>query len=169
MQEAKPLDQGITFSTNQEEESKPAAAEKKSAKVQEIENKWKDVYSEMGDVELEQIVARAEAMTDSYEFSDKVRKYTPIKNKKWREMTAKRRQWQAIQSKEDNSTTTLAQLEDMINDYYAEMCNIYYGMNRDEYDELTFFETTQAVEVGNHKTLHPLKAKPRSTDGSTQG
>ena len=88
-------------------------------------------------------------MVDSYKFSDKERKYTPIKNKKWREMTAKRRQWQAIQTKGDTDNKSIDDLETRINDYYAEMCNIFFGMTRNEYDELPPAETQQAVEVAN--------------------
>jgi uncharacterized membrane protein YgaE (UPF0421/DUF939 family) len=159
MQEAKPLDQSETFSPPPVVEEQKEE-EKKSKTFQEIENKWKDEYSRIGDLELERIVSRADSMVDTYEFSDKVRKYTPIKNKKWREMTAKRRQWQTIQSKEGNTDSkSLENLENMIGEYYAEMCNIYFGMTREEYDELPPSETQQAVEVGNHKTMHPLGAR----------
>jgi hypothetical protein len=159
MQEAKPLDQegSITFDTATDEVKKEEP--KKSKTFQEIEEKWKDEYSRIGDYELEQIVSKADSMVDNYKFSDKERRYTPIKNKKWREMTAKRRQWQAIQANAGSDTKALESLEDRIDDYYAEMCNIYYGMSREEYEELPPSETQQAVEVANHKTQHPLGAR----------
>lgn len=159
--EAKPVDDSLTLNPPTAEEPKEKEQETKSKTFKEIEEKWKDEYSRIGDKELELIVSKADAMVDTYEFSDKVRKYTPIKNKKWREMTAKRRQWQTIQQSEDTgkSMKKMDDLEDKINDYYAELCNVFYGMTREEYDELPPSETQQAVEVANHKTQHPLGAR----------
>lgn len=168
--EAKPLDQGETFSPPQPEDKEDnTKPEKKSKTILQIEEKWKDEYSRIGDAELEEIMNKANNLTDTYTFSNGLTKnYKPITNRLWKEMTRKRRQWQAIQNREDNSNKTIAELEDMISDYYSQMCKIYFDMSQDEYDDLPPAETQQAVEVCNHKTIHPLKAKPRSTDGSTQ-
>ena len=151
----------ITFNPPNDNPDVEPKEEKKSKTFQEIEDKWKDEYSRIGDAELELIVSKANAMVDTYEFSDKVRKYTPIKNKKWREMTMKRRHWQTLQAKSDSihNIKALDELENDISDYYAELCNIYFGMTREEYDELPPSETQQAVEVANHKTQHPLAGK----------
>lgn len=168
--EAKPVDDSLTLNPPKQEQE-DNKEEKKSKTFQALEEKWKDEYSKIGDIELDYIIKTADAMTDSYTFSDKVRRYTPIRNKKWREMTAKRRQWQNIQAKSSEQQTdsdSLDRLESMIHEYYAEMCNIYFGMTREEYDELPPAETQQAVEVGNHKTQHPLGAKPPSSGGLTQ-
>lgn len=151
----------ITFSPPNDNPDLEEKEEEKSQTFKQIEEKWKDEYSRIGDKELEVIVSKADSMVDTYQFSDKLRKYTPIKNKKWREMTAKRRQWQTLQQSSDTgkSMKKMDDLEDKINDYYAELCNVFFGMTREEYDELPPSETQQAVEVANHKTQHPLGAR----------
>jgi hypothetical protein len=159
---AKPVDttESPTFnppssSTTDESEVKE---DKKTETMQKLESKWKDVYSEIGDKELEAIIAAADKITDTYHFSDNVdRPYHPINNKLWKETTAQRREWQRIEGKANPSAKEQNQFETMKDEYYMRMCSIYFGMTKEEWENLPPAETIMAVEAANHKTQHPLK------------
>lgn len=153
----KPKDDSLTFNPpeKEEEEAKPL---KKTETMLKLEDKWKDVYSEIGDKELEAIMSAAEKITDTYHFSDGVdRPYRPINNKLWKETTAQRREWQKIEAKTNPTAQEQNTFETKRDEYYIRMCSIYFGMTQDEWENLPPAETIMAVEAANHKTQHPLK------------
>jgi len=133
-------------------------------KINDDVKKLKDrYYSELEEQGFQLVVWKAESINNSYEFSDgKTNPYKPISNIVWKEMTRKKRQLQEIQSKigpGDIKSLVEVEVEEEIDGYYAKMCEIYYGMNREEFDNLPPAETILAVKATNHKTLYPLKIK----------
>lgn len=152
----KPKDEFLTFNPPAEPEPTP---QKKTQTMLKLEDKWKDVYSEIGDKELELIIETASKITDSYTFSDGVtRTYKPINNKLWKETTSMRREWQKIEAKDNPSAQEQSSFETKRDAYYIKMCGIYFGMTQDEWENLPPAETIMLVEAANHKTQHPLKA-----------
>jgi len=132
---------------------------------------WKNgYYFELGDQELRLIVWKAESIDDSYEFSDgKIRSYKPISNLLWKQMTRKKRELQDIQSRIiPGDIKSLVQMEEDVDAYYAKMCEIYFEMSREEYDNLPPAETMLTVKAANHKTIHPLKIGKRQGQGRQQ-
>jgi hypothetical protein len=153
----KPNEDSLTFNPpSPESETKDPA--KKTQTMLKLEDKWKDVYSQIGDKELEAIIAAADKITDTYHFSDGVdRQYKPINNKLWKETTAQRREWQRIEAKENPSAEEQIKFETKRDEYYLRMCSVYFGMSKEEWENLPPAETIMAVEAANHKTQHPLK------------
>lgn len=157
MSDTKPTtaDDSPTFNPPEPEPKDPP---KKTETILKLEDKWKDVYSQIGDKELEAIMSEAEKITDTYTFSDGVaRPYRPINNKLWKETTAQRREWQKLEAKENPSTQEQNSFESKRDDYYIRMCKIYFDMSKEDWENLPPAETIMAVEAANHKTQHPLK------------
>lgn len=154
MSDNKPKDDSLTFNPPDEEVKAP----KKSETMLKLEDKWKDMYSQIGDKELEAIISTAEKMEKSYTFSDGVeREYHPINNRLWKETTQQRRDWQKLEAKENPTAQEQNSFETKRDEYYIRMCHIYFNMTKEEWENLPPAETIMAVEAANHKTQHPLK------------
>lgn len=147
-----------------------------SPRMQELQRKWKDEYADIGDRELQKIIAFGDMMkeTEPIEISKGFSvTWKPLSNKNDKIYKAKRRQWEAkarqIAASSNDKKITDEQreidqvyLENMVDDYYAELMELFFNLPRNVYDEMPPSDASLAVEAALHHLRHPLPPKPAS-------
>jgi hypothetical protein len=141
-----------------------------SPAMKEMQNKWKDEYAKIGDVELKKIIDVADTLTETepYKLTKEVQAFwKPISNKVDKEYRAKRRMWEAhartISKMKEPSDDEQSKLEDEVDNYYAGLLKEFFDLDRNQYDDLPPAVTSLAVEAALHHLKHPLSPKAQAS------
>ena len=147
---------------NKDEDADPEI----SPAMKEMQNKWKDEYAKIGDVELRKIIDSADSITETepYKLTNEVQAFwKPISNRLDKEYRNKRRMWEAhartISKMKEPSDEEQTKLEDEVDNYYAALLKEFFDLDREQYDSLPPAVTSLAVEGALHHLKHPLSPK----------
>jgi hypothetical protein len=134
--------------------------------MKEMQDKWKDEYAKIGDVELKKIIEVADQLTETepYKLTKEVQAFwKPISNKVDKEFRTKRRMWEAhtrtISKMKEPSDEEQTKLEEEVDNYYAALLKEFFDLDRNQYDDLPPSVTSLAVEAALHHLRHPLSPK----------
>jgi hypothetical protein len=134
--------------------------------MKEMQDKWKDEYAKIGDVELKKIIEVADQLTETepYKLTKEVQAFwKPISNKQDKEYRTKRRMWEAharaISKMKEPSDDEQTKLEEEVDNYYAGLLKEFFDLDRNQYDDLPPAVTSLAVEAALHHLKHPLSPK----------
>ena len=138
--------------------------------MKQMQDKWKDEYAKIGDVELVKIIEVADTLTETeaYKLTKEVQAFwKPISNKLDKEYRTKRRMWEAharaISKMKEPSDDEQAKLEEEVDNYYAGLLKEFYDLDRSQYDDLPPSVTSLAVEAALHHLKHPLSPKAQQS------
>jgi hypothetical protein len=141
-----------------------------SPAMKEMQNKWKDEYAKIGDVELSKIIEVADSITETepYKLTKEVQAFwKPISNRVDKEYRTKRRMWEsharAISKMKEPSDDEQSKLEDEVDNYYSGLLQEFFDLDRKQYDDLPPAVTSLAVEAALHHLKHPLSPKAQAS------